>query len=458
MTTRTVQPPLSYIPANLKPWLLRVARPFLLLWLRFNLGVYNVRLVNAEELVEQYRLFQSGKTRLMLAFRHPSLDDPPCLAYTLSYALDRAARHQGVSLKHPLFAHFIYDRGIPLWGGSRIEWVLPRLGASSLLRGKLDRQGLQGARDLFANGSMPLAIAPEGTINGHSEKVNPLEPGVAQLAFWCASDLHKAERDEEVAIAPIGIRYLYIEPPWTRLDALLTQLERDCGIAPPVRALSSSDANPVETLYPRLVKLGERTLSMVEAFYVKLYNHEPPENGTFQTRLQALLGAAIAVAESHFNLKPKEDFISRRHRVEQAAWDWIYREDIKDLDALSSFERSLADRAAAEASDRLWHMRLMERFTTVNGTYVRDNPTVERFAETTLLLWYLVALVTEQPTDAPPELGARRAEVVIGNTIAIADYWQDYQSSRRQTVDKLTQDLQASLEAAIAPRDADLDR
>lgn len=450
MTSRTVQPPLSHIPADLKPWLLRVARPFLPLWLRLSLGIYDVQLVNAEALVEQYRQFQAGKTRLMLAFRHPSLDDPPCLAYTLSYLLDRAARQQKVSLKHPLFAHFIYDRGIPLWGGPSIEWILPRMGASSLLRGKLDRQGLQGARHLFANGSMPLAIAPEGTINGHSERVNPLEPGVAQLAFWCISDLQKAGRDEGVAIVPIGIRYFYLTPPWTKLDALLTQLERDCGITLPTSPLSASDPNPAETLYPRLVKLGERALSMVETFYIKLYAHTPPEDGTFQERLQALLGAAIAVAESHFNLTPKEDFISRRHRVEQAAWDWIYREDIEDLASLSPFERSLADRAAAEASDRLWHMRLMERFTTVSGTYVRDNPTAERFAETTILLWYLISLVEQRPTDALPNLGPRRAKIVVAPPLEIDEYWPDYASNRRQTLNQLTQDLQQALETAIA--------
>lgn len=450
MSPSTVQPPLSYIPANLKPWLLKVVRPLLPLWLRLNNGIRDVQLVNVEELIEQYRQFQAGETRLMLAFRHPSFDDPPCLAYALSYLLDRAARQHEIPLEHPLFAHFIYDRGIPLWAGPGVAWMLPRLGASSLLRGKLDRQGLQGARDLFANGPLPLAIAPEGTINGHSERVNPLEPGVAQLAFWCANDLQKAQRDERVAIAPIGIRYFYIHPPWTKLDALLTQLEQDCGIASPTSPLSASDPNPADKLYPRLVELGEQTLTMVESFYSKLYGHTPPDNGTFHTRLQDLLGAAIAVAESHFNLKPKEDVISRRHRVEQAAWDWIYRADIEDLDALSPFERSLADRAAAEASDRLWHMRLMERFTTVSGTYVRDNPSVERFSETTILLWYLISLVEQRPTHALPDLGARRAKLVVGETLTVDNYWSTYQANRRQAVTKLTQDLQTGLEEAIA--------
>jgi len=38
-------------------------------------------------------------------------------------------------------------------------------------------------RDLFANGKLPMTVAPEGATNGHSEIVSPLERGVAQLGF-----------------------------------------------------------------------------------------------------------------------------------------------------------------------------------------------------------------------------------------------------------------------------------
>lgn len=59
-----------------------------------------------------------------------------------------------------------------------------------------------------------MAAAPEGATNGLSEIISPLEPGIAQLGFWCAEDLQKQERSEQVLIVPVGIKYSYVSPPW----------------------------------------------------------------------------------------------------------------------------------------------------------------------------------------------------------------------------------------------------
>ncbi len=100
-------------------------------------------------------------------------------------------RKTGVRLQSPIHAHFMYDRGIPLWAGPFMGWLYSRLGGTPILRGKVDRMGLRSARNLFANGVFPIAAAPEGATNGHTEIVSPLEPGISQLGFWCVEDLKK---------------------------------------------------------------------------------------------------------------------------------------------------------------------------------------------------------------------------------------------------------------------------
>jgi 1-acyl-sn-glycerol-3-phosphate acyltransferase len=169
--------------------------------------------------------------RFLIAFRHSTLDDTLCLHYLFTHSLARSTQRQQFQLKRPLYVHFLYDRGVPLWAGTPVGWLLPRLGATPIRRSKFDLQGLRSARELFTNGSFPLAVAPEGIINGHNERLGQLEPGAAQLGFWCLEDLYKAGRLEQVVILPIDIRYHYPQSPWRSLDRLLSQLEADCGLS-----------------------------------------------------------------------------------------------------------------------------------------------------------------------------------------------------------------------------------
>lgn len=452
------------------------------LWMRWNTSITRVNARNTEILVDLYQRFQAGNIRFMMAFRHPSVDDPFALGLLLFQQVPAVARRRNVALKPPIHAHFIYDRGIPLWAGRWLGWLYSQLGGIPIQRGKLDRLGLKTVRDYFANGTLPMIAAPEGATNGHSEIVSPLEPGIAQMGFWCVEDLIKAGRHEQVFIVPIGIRYQYITPPWAALEALLTQLEADVGIQPsanrgtteetaPVTSdtwqlpIGDSPATPEARLYPRLYRLGIRLLGLMEGFYQRFYHYNPPEatdapaaspssdpNQLLADRLQALLNTALTVAEQYFGLQPRGSVPDRCRRLEQAAWDCIYRDDIKSLEALSAVERSLADRIAEEADLRIWHMRLVESFVAVTGRYVRENPTAERFAETLLLTWETVARLKGERTYPRPRLGKQMATVTVGEPISVSDRWPDYQRDRRsakQAVTALTQDLQAALEAMI---------
>lgn len=481
------QPPLEFIPPAYNPLVYQVARLALPAWTRWQVHLAEMQVSRAEVLAELYQQFQSNKIRFMMAFRHSSTNDPFPLYYMLSQAVPRAARQQGIKLKPPIHAHFMYDRGIPLWAGSSVGWLLSRLGGTSIRRGKLDLMGLRSARDLFANGQFPIAAAPEGATNGHNEIVSPIEPGIAQLGFWCVEDLQKAARTEQVLIVPIGIQYHYLTTSWEPLEQLLSQLEADAGLPAYVdsssddfsETASSSETSPEaalldpqqRSLYKRLIRLSEYLLSRMENFYSKFYHYDlkkvspastdrSPDsdaavpdglavNREIAQRLQALLGEALTVAEQYFNLPTKGSLTDRCRRLEQAGWDWIFREDLKQLENLPPLERNLADRIAEEADLRLWHMRLVESFVSVTGQYVIEKPTYDRFAETLLLLWQMMARIKGRVTLSRPTLGTQSAQITVGEPISVSDRWQDYKTSRRQAVAQLTQELQLALENMI---------
>jgi 1-acyl-sn-glycerol-3-phosphate acyltransferase len=431
-------------------------------------GISHVEVVNAKELALLYQRFQAGEVRFILAFRHPEVDDPFSMLYLLSRGVPKAAREYDIKLRSPVHSHFVYDRGMTIWAGDWLGWLFSRLGGIPIHRGKrLDRTGLRAARELLVNGQFPLAIAPEGATNGHSETVSPLEPGVAQLGFWCAEDLRRRGRSEQVYIVPIGIRYTYPQPIWTKLDRLLSRLERDTGLPP----LAQNGLPATALRYQRVLRLADRLLSEMEGFYRRFYpqyleledlepaadaepNPDERENQRLMRRLKVLLDAALRAAEAHFRLEAQGTIIDRCRRLEEAGWNAIYREDLPaDFSSLSPFQRGLADWGAEEAELRLRHMRLVESFVAVTADYLQSQPTAERFAEMTLLMFDLVARIKGDDIPARPRLGWRQSRVTVGTPICVSDRHAFYRSSHaaaKQAVAELTQELQAALEVLIS--------
>lgn len=466
-TITQAQPPLEFIPPQYTPWVLKFGRTVLPKWLPWKQDITHVELVNGKELVELFQQFQSGKSRFMLAFRHPSTNDPPCVAQAVWNEIPKAARKYGLTLQAPSHVHFVYDRGIPLWAGEAVGWLISHLGGTPIRRGRLDTQGLRSIRELFASGPFPIAAAPEGGVNGHNEIVSPLEPGIAQFGFWCVDDLQKSDRAEDVFIVPLGIQYRFHTAPWQKLERLLTELETDSGINHPdsmmVTGLEDGaqlTADQESILYQRLHFLGEHLLNLMEDFYKTYYQQslempsEPEGNTAWEQkhsiapRLQALLNAALTVAEQAFGMRAKGSLTDRCRRIEQASWDRIYREDLQDLESLPAVKRGLADLVAEDANLRIWHMHLVENFVSVTGKYVADNPTVERFADTLLLLWKMITQIKGESKPLP-KLGKKYALVTTGEPISVSDRWPEYKASRRKAVATLTDTLQESMESLI---------
>ena len=198
----------------------------------------------------------------------------------------------------------------------------------------------------------------------------------------------------------------------------------------------------------------------MEQFYTRFYHQTLPDAKTIEAettdrnaalviRLQALLDTALRISEEYFNLLSKGQLSDRCRRVEQAGWNYIFREEFKDIKALSPVEKALGDRVADEANSRMWHMRLVESFVAVSGNYIREKPTAERFAETTLILWKMIARIKGDKAVQLPQLGKQRVKITIGEPISVSERYPAYKENRleaRKAVADLTNDLQQKLE------------
>lgn len=449
---------LEFIPPRLDGRVLAGARRLLPLWLH-RAGLRSVRVEDMERLQAAMEAFQGGRSRLLLAFRHPSLDDPAVMAHLLWVELARAGRpgSEGERRFRPRpHAQFLYDRGIPLWAGAPVGWLLSHLGGCSIQRSKLDLPALRTARALLLDGSYPFAVAPEGSTNGHNEVISPLEPGVAQLALWTADDLARAGRPEATTLLPIGLQYSFITPVWPAIERLLRELETEVGLPP----TPDCSLEP-QRLYGRLYSLAVVILTRMENFYRDAYHQPLPKapdatpasnNSDFGARLSRLMEAALQVAERALAVEGRGDVNERCRRLEQAGWDRLYPASGTATPlAASALERGLASRLAEQTAQQLWHMRLVESFVAVSGSYVKDDPSQERFADSLLILWDTLCRIRGGKPERRPRLGVRRAQIRIGEAIAVAPRLAAYRADRRSAVANLTSDLQREMEGLIVP-------
>lgn len=312
------QPKLGFISPDFNFSILRLVHWSLPLLQRFRLqpwlpaGIKEIETINKETLVNLYHQFQIGKIRLIFSFRHCEVDDPLIGLYLFSREIPLVARQNNIAIKSPANCHFMYDRGMTIWAGDWLGWLFSKLGGIPVHRGKaLDLQAIKKVREILLDGKFPLVVAPEGATNGHSEVISPLEPGVAQLAFWCAEDLAKASRFERVVVLPINIQYSYINPQWSKLDRLLSKLEADCGLSK--QTIEITNTEPEQLYLKRLLRLGEYLIEEMEQFYRCFYHRDLQDlsvdsvslEENLTARLQQLLDVSLQVGEEYFGIKKK---------------------------------------------------------------------------------------------------------------------------------------------------------
>lgn len=457
-----VQPALKVYPPKVNPWILNLIRLVTPFWLKNQCGIKAVETRYVDRLVTATKKFEEGKSRYILAFRHPTTDDPFAMMHLLSVAVPKEAQAMGVKLQNMPHSSFVYDRGIALWAGDYINWLFPALGGISIFRGKLDRPALNFMRQQITSGDVPLSMAPEGGTNGKSEIVAELEPGVAQIGFWAAEDLQKAGRTEEMLIIPIGIQYEYGTEAWQAIDQAICTIEKESGITKP--------AITPENRYQRLYDLGLHLVRWVGSFYQAFYRQHIAEASALNqsldgaecndiaTLINDLCDRILRVAEMNFGIKAKGSTVDRCRRLEQAGWDRIFRNDIKDIEQLSQVERSFADQLALEAYQSNWHMKIAESVIGITSDYVRQHPSPSRYIEVIKIIWSVLNRITERDPKSvfkqSPNFGDRKLTVSVAEPLSVSALLGEYQSSRtaaKECTRKLTDDITKALKDLVVP-------
>jgi 1-acyl-sn-glycerol-3-phosphate acyltransferase len=103
----------------------------------------------------------------ILAFNHVSVLDGPCLAIEVAWRRRRASRF--------LVAAEVFRLALA-------GWILRRYDQIPIRRGTRDAAALDEAIGAIRRGAL-VAIAPEGTVNAHPERLQRVRTGVARIAL-----------------------------------------------------------------------------------------------------------------------------------------------------------------------------------------------------------------------------------------------------------------------------------
>ncbi len=435
-------PGLHFLAPARRPWLLAFSRPGSWLYARM-IGVQRIDVDDIERLVERYRDMQEGRSRFIVAFRHPSTDDPPVMFRLLTALTSRSARRLGARLRWPPRAHFLYGRDLPEWSGRWLAWFLPLIGAISVFPGKGDAASFSVIRRTLSRSRHPVALAPEAQVNYHDGIVSALEDGAAQMAFWCLEDVTRSGSTAEVFLLPVRLAYHFGEAGWKGIARLLDRIEDACGLPRLAQA-------PLERPWDRVMRAAGALVATAEGHYARFHGTGTGAGEDLQQRISAVVEAALGVVERAFAMRPRGDWVQRVQAARYVGLGRIHRDDIEDPARLAPLDRALADRAAAEAWLALRHMELVDLLEYVRMDYLSPGSGVDRYAEMVGNLWDMVNRLRGGNVGGRVGVGPRTARVSIAEPIPVSRFLEGYRRNRRAGIAALTDELCRALKGPTA--------
>jgi hypothetical protein len=313
-------------------------------------GIARIVLKGDKSFLEAWKRALAGKSRCIIAFRHPNGGEPQLLTWFILFRLRLIAAFRGVRFSRQPHAVFVYGYEVARWGGWVARYILPRVGGMPIHHSKVDRHGMARIFKAVMDGPYPVALAPEGQVSYNADILPRLEQGVMRIGFHVAGRLAE-NNGPDVEVLPVAIHYRFGTWGIMTTESLIKKIEKYTNPDPSerkrVRKLSYTE---------RLTLCREHILSVNEKRYKIPVDTEKP----FNERLDAVIEAAFAAAERILDVKTQGDVFSRMYSMRQTCWDRIALPDVDSMDAISGVERGTLDLAAGEAWHAGRHLELVD--------------------------------------------------------------------------------------------------
>jgi 1-acyl-sn-glycerol-3-phosphate acyltransferase len=318
-------------------------------------------------------------------------------------------------VSHRLGQPFTYLAGFQLFHG-KARFILPKIGAFPIDREGTDLRAFKAGVEILTRAVYPLVIFPEGEVYHTSDRLTPIREGA--VAFATTACKRFEEHGKTVWIVPTAVKYRFVDSsnPLPELAKLMSRLEARFTWWP------RSDRSLVERIY----RYAEGLLGLKELEMLGW-----TRSGELKPRIVSLRNAILDRLEDKRIGKRRTDPVPIRIKE-------IRRACLVDL-----AEPGTTNAEVREINHDLNDVFVALQLFSYPGDYVRDQPSLERIAETLLKF--------EQDvfgTEAAIPRGERRAIVKFGKPINVANRLAELGKPRVANV-QLTTELEGRIQSLL---------
>lgn len=359
---------------------------------------------------DRARLLEACRGAGLICPNHPSLHEPVVI-----YKALRKLRQK---------PHFMMARSTMEQAG----WMKPFLrgiGTYTIRRGTTDRPAFITTRKLLTDDKL-IVIFPEGETYGINDVLIPFHEGVVQMGFWGVQDREKEGKDGPVRIAPVAIKYLYLQDMAPAIEASLQRLEAKLALP----------AEPGLSRYQRLRRVGFATGRVLE----QEFGATPPEGDDLNEHIDAIFAALLARMERLLDVKvaPQASLQDNLRKLYAVVDSALYDDEAEK----NEYERRM--QAQHEPAWRAFERDLarLQTFQAVRDGYVAAHPSAERYLD-------VLGRLEQEVIGEAPVYGNRKVQIRVAEPIVLNDYWAAYKEDRREAVATVLGELRGRVLAML---------
>ena len=414
------------------------------LYLFFFLGVAKAALRNEKILFDTFKRALEGKSRCIVAFRHPNGGEPQILTWLFLFKLRAFAARKGVKFTRMPHAVFLYGYDVIRWGGWIAKFIMPNLGAMPINHSKIDSKGMARIIKGIADGPYPVALAPEGHVSYAADMVRHLEPGAIRIGFMAAKKLKEDNDDRPVEILPLSIHFRY--GPWGKINMklLLKKIEKVCG-------LSGGDRDKLAFL-ERLSQCRQHLLEVNESrFKIKA-----DLSLSFEERLDKVISASLETAERMLGIEGEGDFFRRYYKLRELCWDKLILPGVENFEGMSQVEQSVLDVQAGEAWYISRYQELIHFLWHFKVPLPAEDASIHNKIEYVQNLWDFAARTMGGSYANRVSIFPRMVVIRAAPVINLSERLQSFKEDKKTAVTKALEDLEKIYLNCIAENTAEV--
>jgi len=295
-------------------------------------------------------------------------------------------------------------------------WLMQRGGCFSVDRDGGDSKAMKEAIRILRAGDYCLTIFPEGNVYLMNDRPTPFLEGAAFIALKAQKEL---DSGQSVFVVPVSIKATQLGDCRERVRGMIERLGKDMGATLDREANFLSEVKRIG-LAALAKNLRQRGLIPVEE-----------ASSDMRALLELSAEAIIARLEGKMELEVKEG-LSLTDRIRKI------RAQVHQI-RTDPEQKAHHQVAVAWADEAMTALRIL----SYSGTYLDENPTLDRFAESA------EKLLEDTYSEILPPVGERHVVVHCNEPIDLGARLEAFGKGARRAVQELTRDTEAAVQEGL---------